>query len=438
MPDAPSGTPDGPPGSPDAMVPGTATVRVSQEDFDPEPGLPIEGARIAVIPPGGGAPELHMTDATGVATFELRPGSDLWVGRDPVGVPAAVPGLPSYDGRLYYLEKIDPGADITLGAPAHGGVAGTSGTLTINYTPYMVGSPGAYDSLLADCTDYGDNTVPGTINFAVYDYATTGGGCGGGAARELVIAANDLTTGAPAAWLTVPGVATVPGTIDATAGTWDDVGTTYTIDHSNDPAEVTYAYSYFRSAGSWHGFSTAGSIATTGSYSITDATLPLPMVIATELYNAAGLPQWVVDPVTTAETSHAVDGATLLPYIASPGFDPATRTIRWSTATPGSAVPHVVTAAFSYYDSVSATQFRWTIYAPGDVAELVIPDVPDAVTDHDLQPTDIVYPDVWLIDVAGSDYADLLTDLDLHRNNPASGYRLGSRVLASGGYDIGK
>jgi hypothetical protein len=162
------------------------------------------------------------------------------------------------------------------------------------------------------------------------------------------------------------------------------------------------------------------------------------MVIATELYNSAGLPQWVIDPVTTAETSHAVDGATVLPYIASPGFDPASRTIRWSTATPGSAAPHVVTASFNYYDSVSSTQYRWTIYAPGDATELVLPDVPDAVTAHDLQPTDIIYPDVWLIDVAGSDYADLLTDLDLYRNNPTSGYRLGSRVLASGGYDIGK
>lgn len=437
LPDAPPGTPDGPPGQPDAMVVGTVTVHVSQEDFDPLPGAPIEGARIAVIAPGG-AMTMYSTDITGVATFEAMTGSAMWVGRDPESPPAAVPGLPSYDGRLYYLASIAPGDDIALGA-VPGGPAGTDGTLTINYTPQVAAGPGYYDNLLANCTDYGDNSVPGMLTFNVYSYASSGRGCGGGAARELVMTTTDLVTGAPNGWLTVPNVTTEPGTIDATGLGWDDTGTTYTVTHSNQPADVTYAYSYFRSGGSWHGSNTQGSISGgTGTYSITDATLPLPMVVATELYNQLGLPQWVVDPVINAESSHAIDGATVLPYIASPAFDPATRTISWSTATPGPTAPQIVTASFSYYDSASSTQFRWTIYAPGDATELVIPDVPDAVAGHDLQPGEFVYPDLWLINVEGSDYDDLLTDLDLYRNDPTSGYRLGSRVLASGGYDIGK
>jgi hypothetical protein len=165
----------------------------------------------------------------------------------------------------------------------------------------------------------------------------------------------------------------------------------------------------------------------------------LPGAVLTELDNVLGSPQFVADPVLALPATQTIDGATLLPYISSPVYQPDSRTITWSEVIAGSVAPQLVTASFSYFDNVDSTQFRWTIYAPGDATSLVIPDVPDEVTTHDLRPTDLVYPDTWLLATDGGTFDQLLNDVDLLRDDPAhSGFHPISRVLWSGGYGGGK
>jgi len=432
LPDAPPGTPDAM-GAPDA-VPNTATVRVSQEDYDPSPGEPIEGAKVEVVPSAGGAID-YVTDATGTVTFPVEAGTRVWVARDPILLPAvAAPhrvrpgGVGPGSGFLYLIESVGPGDQIDLGATPST-AASTDGTLTVRYTPFAGAAGGYHDGWIYAgntlCMDGGTETAPGTIVFATY------AGCAG-TQREIVLTATDVN-GQSIAWLRIPNVGPIPGVLDATAATWDTTGTAYVVNYPGlDTANVYYAYTTFGSPGSWHTVYANGP--TTNPITIIDGLLPTPAIAVTELLHNTMSPQFVAAPLPTIPASLDVDGANLLPFVSSPAFDPATRTISW-TATSGVVAPKLVTAAFQYYDSVDLTTYAWTIYAPGSTASLVIPDVPDTVTTHDLQPGDFVYPDLWLLDVAGSSYADLLGDLDLYRADPAaSGYRPTTRNLLSGGY----
>jgi hypothetical protein len=435
--------PDAPPGGPDAPMqpdagPGIATITVTQEDFDPTPGEPIAGADVAVFRPGGGGtPTLYTTDASGVAMFPVEPGAPVWVARDPAVPPTAFPGGPSFEGRIYYLASVSPGDSIRLGGPPRGN-PGTSGTLTINYTEYGGGTYGGYhDAFLADCTDFGDTSVAGTLTFNTYPYSGQNRGCDG-PGRALVLTATSPASGLPLAWLTVPDVATLPATIDATAQTWDAAGTTYTVNLSNHAADVTYAYAYYGSPASWHTFSSNGPVDTgTGTLTVTEATLTTPAIVTTELYHQLGSPQFVVEQTATVPSTVSVDGAALLPFISTPSYDEPTRTIQWTDETAGGVAPQLVTASFNYFDNVDGTQYRWTIYAPGTATELALPDVPDAIVSHDLRAGDLVYPDVWLIDVAGGSYSTVLSSIDLYRNDPRSAPFPG-RALVSGGYGGGK
>lgn len=433
--------PDGPPGGPDATrTPDappvtTATVVVSQENFEADPGAPIEDAGVAVIAPGGGAPVMFTTNATGTATFPVEPGSAVWVQVPVLGsTPGLVPGVGSGSGQLYLITSVSPGDTIALGAPRRS-TGSAAGTLTLRYTPLTGSEYGFFHDALMEqtsCYDYGVETVPGTIDFTTYD------GCAA-PSRELVITAYDLVTGAPAAWLTVPGVAPVPGTIDASTATWDTTGTMYTVNHTGHDAAVYSANTYVFSGDSWHSIYQNGPIdAGTGTHSQRGPTLPTPALAVTQLHANTAMSQYVAEPLATIPASYDIDGSALLPFIDVADYDPATRTITWATPIAGTVAPQIVTSTFSYFDDVDSTQYRWTIYAPGDTTELVLPDVPDVLTTHDLQPLDRTYPDIWLINVEGSSYSTLLNGLDLYRDDPAFDLPATAKSLLSGGYGGGK
>jgi hypothetical protein len=423
--------PDGSPGAdamPDSDGMGPTTVRVVQERSDPNPGAAIEGARIQVVLPDGTARD-YVTDATGAATVQVATGSQLWIARDPLGTPTVVPGGSSAVGQLYYFTSIEPDRSITVGGVVRES-GSENGSLTINYTPYGSGTSLYHDGFFYSggnsCTDGGVETTLGTIVYETY------AGCAA-TARELVITAFDPKDGSPQAWLRVPDVAPVNGTIDATDLSWDPTGVAYTYALSDPPADVTSTTSAMTSAASWHYVSAAGDPA--APYSVQEVVTPTPASILTTVRHQLASPQYVLTPVTTfATTEFTVDGAGLLPFVQGPEFAPATRTISWTEVSAGSVAPALATASFSYYDNTDFTQYRWTIYAPPGAAAIEIPDVPDAVTTHDIHAGDTVYPDLWLIEAEGATYGAMIESIDLYRTDPQYELPPTARAHLSGGF----
>jgi hypothetical protein len=426
--------PDGPPtpmadAAIDGALPPTITVRVLQEDNETTPGEPLANAEVAVVPPTGPT-VVWTTDTSGTAVVGFEPGSTLWIAHLGMFPPTGGP-----TGHLYLFHDVAPGDTVVVGAAARPAAASTDGILSVSYN--RLADPNLtydWDHFWSPCIDYGTEVAPGQIDFL------TMAGCDA-PSRDLVITAFDVNFTA-VAWLRVPGVAAIAGTVDGTAAAWQTVGRSYDVGITGAPADAVFARTVFASPSSWHQVETTIELTTGTTGTSTNVDLPGAALLVTKLDTQISYPtQVIAEPVPAIPTPYMIDGGELLAFPTNDGWDAATRTMRWTPSTPATSLaPQLVTASFNYYDDVSNSQYRWTIYASGSRSELVVPDVPDEMIAHDVAAGVLVYPDLWTVHVAGATYADLLTDVDLARIALTDGdasdlrYRPTTRVLAAGGY----
>jgi hypothetical protein len=387
----------------------TAHVRVTREDTEGGPGVPVPGARIAVTGAAGVA--LYTTDADGEAALAIAEPATVIVARDDGAV-----------RRLYVIDGVAADQRVELGArPAPAG--SEAGLLTVHFVPYP-GGPWLYDSDFYPCSNGGTSAGADAIEIDTFT------GCAPDA-RTLTVAAEDPGTLAPVAFAAVPEVAAVPG--ERTAGAWEP-GVDYRVDVTGAPAIATEAYTELAFAGAWRVVIASGPLADgAGSAVRRDATLAGPARATTRIATSGSAPQYLATP-DAALPALAVDAGALLPFIADVAFDAPGRALAWREAVPGAA-PAIVTALFTYADPVSGDTYEWTLYAPASTpGRLAIPAIPDELTTHDLGAGPIGLRDLWLVGVDGASYADLLEDLDLDRTLlDGDGYRPAQRSLASGG-----
>jgi hypothetical protein len=413
----------------DGAPPTTITVRVLQEDNEVTPGEPLANAEIAVVPPTGPT-VVWTTDTTGTAVVGFEAGSTLWIAHLGMFPPTGAP-----QGHLFLVHDVSPGDTVVVGANPRAAPTSTDGTLSILFN--RLPDPNLtydWDHLWSSCVDYGLETTPGQIDITTYS------GCEA-PARDLVITAFDINL-TPVAWLRVPGVAPIAGTVDGTGAAWESAGNLYSVGLTNAPTDATFLRTFYLSPSTWHLVETTIDLTLGPTGVTTNIDLAGPATLVTRLYTQLSYPtQVIADPVATIPRPYTLDAADLLPFPTNDGFDPSTRTIHWTPSTPAASLtPHLVTASFNYYDDVSQSQYRWTIYGSGARTSLPVPDVPDEMIAHDLAPGVLVYPDLWTVHATGSTYADLLTDIDLARVALTDGdpsdlrYRPTTRVLAAGGY----
>ena len=414
----------------DGAPPTTITVRVHQEDSEPSPGEPLANAEIAVVPPTGPT-VVWTTDTTGTAVVGFEAGSTLWVAHLGMFPPTGAP-----TGYLFLIHDVSPGDTVVLGANVPTPIDSTDGTLSVTFN--RLADPSItydWDRGWSPCVDFGAEVAPGQIDFATFS------GCEA-PVRDLVITAFDVNF-TPVAWLRIPGVSATAGSIDGTAAAWQMAGRAYSVELTDAPADALFSRTIFASPSTWHRVETTIDLTTSPSGTSTNVDLSGPATLVTKLDTQILYPtQVIADPVTAIPSPYMLAGADLLPFPTNDGWDPATRTIHWTSSTPTTALaPHLITASFNYYDNVSSSQYRWTIYASGTRTTLPVPDVPDEMIAHDIAAGVMVYPDLWT--VHATNYADLLTDIDLARIALTDGdpsdlrYRPTTRIVVAGGYQGG-
>jgi hypothetical protein len=389
----------------------TAHVRVTREDTEAGPGLPVAGARIAVTDAAGVA--LYETDAEGRAAMAIVEAGTVVVARD--------------DGvvrRLYVIDAVAPDQRVELGArPAETG--SRPGLLTVRYAPYP-GGPWLYDSDFYPCSNGGTGAGADAIEIDTF------AGCAADA-RTLTVVAEDPGTLAAIAFAAVPDVAAAPG--ERTAGAWE-TGIDYRVDVAGAPTIAAEAYTELAFDGAWRVVIASGPIAGgAGTATRRDATLPGRARATTRIATTDSAPQFVATP-DVALPAVAVDagGGALLPFITDVAYDAAGRALVWREVVSG-ATPAIVTALFTYVDPASGLTYEWTLYAPGTASgRLALPAIPDELTAYDLGPPPIGLRDLWLVGVDGARYGDLVEELDLDRALlDGDGYRPDARSVTSGG-----
>jgi hypothetical protein len=428
LPDAPGF--DSPPGTPDAMIdaaPVTARVRVTQERYDVDPGMPIEGVPVTVV----GQATIHPTDATGIAEFPVEPDSTIIVFREavPFAEAGVLPGGGGGQGWVYVVGGVDPGALVEVGSrPQIEGTGNLVGSVTINYPLYTGGGSGSSYSYSTDYLPCSNLTAQssGQVVFDLYDY-----GCPT-EQRAFQIVAIDQNTAMVAAFLSVPGVPTNQSgdlVIDASSATWE-TGASYDTSFT-DMGDAYYAYTAIGQPTAWHVTQIDTNITTgAGTGTALDGSRTGSAQMLTAVFANSGR-EILMEPIVLGGT-YTIDGDDLLPYVTASSYDESSRMFTWTT-TAGGTAPDLVMTTFGDYDENTNASYDWFIYAPGNATSLHVPDIHDNVTSYDLPINEFVFGEVFLLEVADSDYTNLLSDID-HYNQPdePEGYRPTQRVNISG------
>jgi hypothetical protein len=370
---------------------GFVRVTVLQEDDEPEPGQPVEGARIAFVDDYGVAAIISPTDAAGRAAIEHRSNTHLIIARP---------------GRVYVMSALAAGDEVMVGAPAAtpAPFPGVAGLLQISFAPFP-GAASAYtwDGAFAPCIDAGVSPMPGRIEFAVT------AGCDA-TPRDLVITAHD-TTGAAIGWLRVPAVGVTAGVIDATAATWDPVGVSYvtTVVVFDDVNQATVR---FTSPASWHVERQAWSRGTPTVVQHRGPRGVAPTFATAIMTSDVYLPFTRITPVFLEAPSVRIwFGAETLPPTHLV-FEPAELHM-FNAATGGvSSLASLLTVGFDHRGTDGASA-RWTIY--GRNGTLWVPRLPAALTSHDLDGDAAIDADVWRVRIEGVSYNTAMRDFDLYR-----------------------
>lgn len=371
-------------------------VHLTTEDYEAAPGSPVEGAQVAFVVDGG-TPDVATTGGDGVAELAVADGATgtVMVLRTDRARP-----------ELYVATGVGADARVEFGARALDPPTSEVGIQTVTF-PLYPGGPWSYDSDFVPCTDGGMILSPGTLT------VETEAGCAMGPRTMYLTAYQEVAS--PQAFAAVDDVVAVPGTL--TAGGWEP-GTDYGITITGLPPTVSTAYTELAYPTSWRLVIINTAIAGgTGTGTRREATMTGTPSMRTQVRFAdLSMPIELYRPTFTPGDTLDAAAAALPPAITVQGYDPATRALTW-TETAG-APPSLVVATFEFLDPVTHMDVDWTVYAPTAGGRLVMPEIPDAITDYDLRPTDgIVLRQLWLVTVDGDSYADLLetVDLDLPR-----------------------
>jgi hypothetical protein len=246
--------------------------------------------------------------------------------------------------------------------------------------------------------------------------------------RTGYMAAVDEATGEPLAFLIVPDIVLMPGTITAT-GSWQPP--TMHVATLSGLGPVGEAYVNWNHIAT-HGTTQAYGEVVNGAAQLSVLGPPMSSPRVVSVLQGIGIhTQYVLED---GGPSYALDGSNLLPFVNGGGFDYPTRTATWTTTT-GDARPDL-TRATAYLGDADYV-YTWAMYMPGQPNVLVVPEtLPVELGLSELAVDNLNFNTVFLIESDDADYYGLLSDLDLYDSEtlPFANYRPDARVLISGGY----
>jgi hypothetical protein len=355
--DAPPATVDAPP-----EMPTTGVVHVTVLDSGGG-GAGAVGAKVVFINPDGTVVKQVATDSAGKAEAEIM-----------VGASVTAVQLVGINTQLQTVTGLKPNDDITIGVKNADST--TMGTMTVrlptlsgaNY--YTVSSPcgGGFVSQPA-------GTLPATVDATLtyYAYCNT--------PAEIIVSAND-PNGATLSSTKVANVAFSAGLIvvmPAYAGT-----RSFTASYTNVNPKVAFMTSN-RYVPDLSGLATSASSAQppTASTVLTyNGPLATTAMIETTASIEGNARQFLRQTLSGSAATYGLDvSATLLPWLATPTLDVATRKVTIGVDTTGTttATPDLARLSFSFRRTDPQTQavttYSWVVWG-GALGDVTLPPLP--------------------------------------------------------------
>ncbi|HEY0476892.1 MAG TPA: carboxypeptidase-like regulatory domain-containing protein [Kofleriaceae bacterium] len=373
------------------------TVRVTVLDAGGT-GAPAVGANVVFLDPDGSLVKRVATDTAGKANADVLPGGSV-----------TSIALVSTQYQLQTVLGVKPGDDIVLGNK--NGDGSVAGDFTITYplfggaTSYSVVSPCGTIPFPAPAT--GGPPAPAKISISNSCKRDP---------MELVVVAQGAN--GPLSSIAKAGVPFVPGGSTTITGSYQGLRSV-TVSYTNINPIITNL-DMNRLIPDGFGFDSNQTMASPGTSLTMTVTGPQAAggQIFTQASGAAGQFQTVRQAIPGTAATYGLDvAATLLPWINSPTYDPATRKLVVPLDTTGtsSAKPDIF-AIGARYGRVDAnnvsTTFTWTLFGP-EAADIVLPALPADLAAIGPGATDTV-----TIFAAAMFEADSVSGYDAIRNDP--------------------
>lgn len=355
--DAPPSTIDAPP-----EMPTTGVVHVTVLDSGGG-GAGAVGAKVVFINPDGAVVKQVATDSAGKADAEIM-----------VGASVTAIQLVGINTQIQTVTGLKPNDDITIGVKNADST--TMGTMTVRL-PTQSGA--SYYTISSPCgggfVSQPAGTLPPTVDATLtyYAYCNT--------PAELVVVAND-PNGATLNSGRIANVAFAPGKL-ATLAAYEGVRQ-FTASYTNINPKVTFVTSN-RYVPDLSGLATSASGAqpptatTTLTYNGPLATTALIETTASIDGNAR---QFLRQSLAGTSSTYGLDvGATLLPWLATPMIDVATRKVTIGVDTTGTttATPDLARLSFSFRRTDPQTQaistYSWVVWGSA-LADVTLPPLP--------------------------------------------------------------
>ncbi len=372
------GSADG--GGGDATAPGPVSVTVLSFD-----GLrtPVEGIKVAFFEADGEHRATVDTDAEGTATAELAPG-----GAVVALVAGGTLGVPSRMARA--VLGVAPGDDIVIGGDAFvGGAQVAAMTLTL---PVLTGA--TFYTVYTPCGTFGDgtNVVP------LYFYS----GCDLDSFAYVALASGDA---GPSFAREEEAAVIDGGNYDATSA-WQ-MTPTRPFRFTGVPAEalsIEVGVSAVRAGDQQLDLFLARGSAPAGEDMLTLRPERIPGYDETMIYGVVRAEQASLGVFQFArwlgpdESTDSDLAALMLPWISPVAFDSATRSLRWRIVGGGDYDVTYLTLIASVDDGETLVETQWYVEAPPGIEEIVLPELPDDLSDYYLPDPQNVYAYGQIVD----------------------------------------
>ena len=408
----PADAPPPPDGDPDAPTIGDVTVMAHARCCNLPPLTPEEGVIVAVVQPDGTLGETATTDASGVATL-----TGVHTGAT---VAALYPENVDYQTYLTTFSGVKPGDRLTVGhnyyAPS---AAGTEGAITVE-VPSLSGYQ--YLNIFAPCGGSFTNATT-AVTLPLYDSCQTP------TAAVLFLALDagyiPIASGfLPDAPYTNGAVVSLPAWTPSQDFTVSMTGVGATISYADLHVVAAYPrWPYYR----------YGAAQRVGSMMTGTVLLP---TTAPRTYASASLNHTLYpgnQRAFHAGASPLTFEAPKLPWITSVTVDAVGRRVAWST-TPGAFDAVTVRLSWDRYDGGGNYHYyEWNAVLPPGTEEIALAELAPTLPHL---PTDQLYGDVRLIDLASaSSYDALRAAPEWVFADPESAVAYGDEASAATTYD---
>jgi hypothetical protein len=353
----PDAAPDAGPGI-DATPRGTAQVTVLEPGGT---GAPAVGASVVFLDPDGTLVKRTATDTSGKASADVLPGASV--------TSVALLGA-SY--QIQTVTAIRPGDDLVLGSKP----ARAVGTFSVTYptstntsaTAYLVASPCGTVTAFPDAM----TTTTMTTSLTMSDSCVE-------SSMEIVVMPEDASS-VPLGTISKAGVAFQDGGSTTITGAYLPVRS-FTGSYTNIDPGIT-SLSMLRSVPDGFGVGTSDALAPPTATTVLHASgaVGSGARIATHAATTTRSIADVRQSISGMAATYGLDiGATLLPWLEQPTFDPATGKLTVPVDSTGTttAAPDFFRVVLSYRrtDASTTTGYTWTVFgpAPGDVTLPVLP-----------------------------------------------------------------